>query len=195
MPDFTALAIKDDRPRHPYVADHPDTDTSAREWTNDHGETVSVEEQAWASRSIFHTIEGIKGPLTPLGMLYVTQMMLHNLLPARLVEGTDVEPEELDPSGAFLEFERRAGDHLRAALEEVEAALDLCPGCGRKHDDIGWVHSATGQSVRVERLEDREVWFRREVAPGEWSDMESMGRVAFEQVYVRAAGVALLGDE
>jgi len=196
MNDFAELVIPDDdhRPRHPYVAEHPHSDASAREYQTTGGDTVTVEQQGWQSRSAFHVIEGMLGALTPAGMLNLTVALLHRLNPTALASEVDeITVDDLDPFGTFREFERLAGHDLSTALEACERAAAICPGCGRRHGEVGWVHTATGDSVQVVGMTTDRVYYRTERAPGEWGDVEEMARLRFEQLYVPGSEIPLLG--
>lgn len=201
MSVYDDLLINDDRPRHPYVAAHPDPDDSARPWPATNGDIITAEHQAWESRSVFHVIEGLRGALTPIGALYTIQSLLHYLTPAALAESVrddannDVLTDEMLASGPMLptvEFERVFGDQLTAALSIIDEILERCPSCGRKHGEVGWIHTQTGKAVQVMRVEGGTVWFRREYQPGQWTAPESMPKDAFERYHVPADRVGLL---
>lgn len=198
MTDFDKLPIDDDRPRHPYVAAHPAPDLSARQRTLLSEDIVTVEQRGWESRTIYHTIEGLLGPLTPAGLISLAVACLHRLNPSTLAKNPMAEldgitVEDLDPFGELRAFEEVAGHELRAALEHAERAASICPGCGRTHEDVGWVHTATGEAVQVTAMTEHHVEFRVELPGGRWTEPERWPRVRFEQDYVRADTVRLLG--
>jgi hypothetical protein len=119
---------------HPYVRD-PQPDTSAPGYTLRNGQEITQEDRSRESRLAFHTIEALLGHLTPLGMAYLMQTLVHRLEPQRLAAELQVQAD-LDPRNELEPFEELHATRLRAIADALDAILALCPGCGRNHGEI-----------------------------------------------------------
>jgi len=124
----------DGRPVHPYVRD-PRPDARAPGYTVRNGQEITQEDRSRESRLAFHMIESLLGHLTPVGMAYLMQALVHRLEPRWLATELQVQAE-LDPRNELEPFEELHATRLRAIADALDAILALCPGCGRNHGEI-----------------------------------------------------------
>ena len=187
---------------HPYVRD-PELDLSAPGYLTARGEEVTSEDRSRESRLTFHAIEPMLGHLTPLGMGYLMQALTHRLYTPALAdqyEAMGVTPEELDPREELLAFEELHHTSLSSIHEAIERILATCPNCGRVHQEDcdalapgAYVHAGTGESVSVRRVADSKVYAIAQVDPTGREVQRVYERDWFEESFVPAEDVRVLG--
>lgn len=184
---------------HPYVSD-PEPDASAPGYTLGNGEEFSQEDRSRESRLAFHAVEGFLGHLTPLGMSFLVQALVHRLYTASWAD--EPPPRELDPRGELVPFEELHEARLRAIYEAVEAIVVTCPRCGRHHgegcDDAlqpgGYVNATTGDTVSVRRVAEAKVYAVAQVDRAGREVTRVYQRDWFEEHFVPADDVQVLGS-
>jgi hypothetical protein len=184
---------------HPYVRD-PEPDPSAPGYILSSGEKFTQEDRSRESRLAFHAIEELLGHLTPLGLTYLTQAIVHRLYTPTLADeykDIGVTPEELDPRGELLPFEELHSTRLRTIHAAVEEMIATCARCGR-HDGVdglqpgAYVNTDTGDALNVRRVTDTNVYAVAQVDHGAREVSRVYQRDWFEQHFVPAASVHVL---
>jgi hypothetical protein len=187
------------RPVHPYVRDlRPDA--SAPGYALRNGQEITQEDRSRESRLAFHLIESLLGHLTPLGVAYLMQALVHRLAPQLLAAELQVQADP-DPRNELEPFEELHATRLRAIAETLEAILAICPGCGRSHGEIcenalqpgAHVNAATGDAVSVRRVADAKVYVVAQADAAGSEVARVYERDWFERHFVAAGDVEVLG--
>jgi hypothetical protein len=187
------------RPVHPYVRD-PRPDASAPGYTLRNGQEITQEDRSRESRLAFHMIEPLLGHLTPLGMAYLMQALVHRLEHRRLAAELQIQAEP-DPRNELEPFEELHATRLRAIAHTLEAILSICAGCGRSHGEIcenalqpgAYVNAATGDAVSVRRVAEAKVYVVAQVDAAGREVARVYERGWFERHIVAAGDVEVLG--
>lgn len=192
----------DGRAVHPYVR-APGPDLSAPGFTNAHGEVMTQEDRSRESRLAFHAIEALLSYLSPLGLAYVMQACVHRLYSVVLsaeLAAAGLTAVDLDPRGELVAFEALHSDRLGHICELLEEIVSTCPQCGRLHGEGcedalqpgAYVHAASGDSVRVIRVEQRRVFTVARVAVSDREIERVYDRPWFDENFVPADSVTVL---